>query len=324
MDAPAPAAIDPATRVLIVDPLHRSAIERLRSVCEVTVRLGPSQAELQELVCNAEVLVMRSGVRLTAAVIDAAPALRLVARAGVGVDNIDLAAAERAGVTVFNVPAQSSSSVAEFTFALVLAVTRRIPLASAQVRRNEWRKPELVGDELRDGTIGIVGLGAIGSLLAAHARGFQMRVLASVGSPSDRRRRDLAREGIELVDLDRLLREASVVCVTAPLTEETRGLIAAPELKLMPSGAYLVNVSRGGVVDEGALYAALERGELAGAALDVVAAEGEANRLAELDNVVLTPHIGAMTDQAQRRVGEAVVSSILAGLLGRPIATQVC
>jgi D-3-phosphoglycerate dehydrogenase / 2-oxoglutarate reductase len=322
--ASANTTLNPATKVLVVDPLHRDALERLESLFEVTVRLGPSESELRELIRNAEVLVMRSGIRLTAKVIGVARALRLVARAGVGVDNVDLAAAEGAGIRVFNVPAQSSTSVAEFTFALVLAVTRKIPLANYQVRRNEWRKPELVGDELRGRTIGIVGLGEIGSRVARLARGFQMRVLASVGRPSVRRRGQLAGEGVDLVGLDRLLRESDVVCVTAPLTDATRGLIATRELRLMGGDSYLVNVSRGGVVDEDALHTALSEGWLAGAALDVVVAEGEASPLAGLDNVVVTPHIAAMTDQAQRRIGEVVVSSILAGLSGRQIANRIC
>ncbi|HET8956367.1 MAG TPA: NAD(P)-dependent oxidoreductase [Solirubrobacterales bacterium] len=324
MESSAHPALNSATRVLVVDPLHREALERLESRFEVTVRLRPSDAELRRLIGDAEVLVMRSGIQLTAEAIGAARALRLVARAGVGVDNIDLAAAKRAGVRVFNVPAQSATSVAEFALALALALTRRIPLAAAQVRRNEWRKPELVGDELQDATMGVVGLGAIGSLIAARARGFQMRVLANVGRPTPRRRRDLAGEGVELVDLDELLREADVVCLAVPLTESTCGLLAARELELMGPRSYLVNVSRAGVVDEADLHAALADGRLAGAALDVVASEGEATPLAELDNVVVTPHIGAMTDQAQRRVGEIVVSSILSGLDGGRLANQVC
>lgn len=311
-------------RVLIVDPLHPVAVEQLRGEFEVTVRLGPGEEELRGLVAGADVLVMRSGVRLSAETIAAAPSLRLVARAGTGLDNIDLEAAERAGVRVFNVPSQAASSVAEHAIALALAVTRRIPLADSQVRRNEWRKAELVGDELRGGTIGIVGLGAIGSLIARLALGFQMRVLASVARPSERRRRDLAHEQIELVGLELLLAESAVVCVAAPLTARTRGLIGARELALMAESAYVVNVARGGVVDEAELYAALAGGRLAGAALDVVAAEGEANRLGELDNVVLTPHIGAMTEQAQRRIGETVVASIRTALAGGRVANQVC
>ncbi len=311
-------------QVLVVDPLHRGALGKLTMLFDVIVRHSPPEAELYELIRDADVLVMRSGISLTAPMIASAPNLRLVARAGVGIDNIDLAAARRAGVRVFNVPEQSSASVAEFAFALILAITRRIPLADAQVRRGEWCKPSLTGVELRERTIGIVGLGAIGSIVARRALGFEMRVLACVARPSCGRRRRLLREGIELVDLDRLLREADVVCVTAPLTPANCGLIAKHELELMKERAYLVDVSRGGVVNEDDLHAALTSNKLAGAALDVVAAEGEASPLTALDNVIVTPHIAAMTEQAQRRIGEVVVASILAGLDGGHIANQVC
>jgi D-3-phosphoglycerate dehydrogenase len=324
MDPSTHSALSPAARILVVDPLHHEALEQLESLFEVTVRLRPSEAELTRLIGDAEVLVMRSGIQLTAQVVEASRTLRLVARAGAGVDNIDLAAARHAGIQVFNIPAQAATSVAEFALALALAVTRRIPLAVGQVRRGEWRKPELVGDELHGRTMGVVGLGAIGSLIAARARSFQMRVLATVAHPTPSRRRDLAREGVRLVDLDGLLREADVVCLAVPLSDSTRDLIAARELELMGPRAYLVNVSRAGVVDEATLHAALAGGRLAGAALDVVDFEGGVNPLADLDNVVVTPHIGAMTDQAQRRVGEILVSSILEALDGGRIANRVC
>lgn len=311
-------------KILIVDPLHPAAVRELDERFEVVMRHRPSEAELRTAIRDVDVLVMRSGVRLTGSVIAAAERLKLVARAGVGVDNIDIPAAQNAGIRVFNVPAQSSNSVAEFTFGLVLAVTRRIPLACAQVKRNEWRKSELVGQDLRNSTIGIVGLGAIGSVVAELACAFGMQVLATVGTPTSQRRRQLDGEGIELIGLSQLLAQAKVVCVAAPLNESTRDLIAAEELGLMINGSYLVNVSRGGVVNENDLYQALENGKLAGAALDVVAAEGQRNRLADLDNVVLTPHIGAMTEQAQERIGEIVVRSIIRGLNGERVANELC
>jgi len=311
-------------RILIVDPLHPAAIKKLGERFEVILKRCSSETDLQTAIRDVDVLIMRSGVQLTGPAIAAADRLKLVARAGVGVDNIDVAAARSAGVRVFNVPAQSSDSVAEFTIGLVLAAMRRIPLASAQVKRNEWRKPELVGHDLRHATIGVVGLGAIGSLVAELARSFGMRVLATVGRPTSHRRRQLDREGIELVDLRELLGRSTVVCVVAPLNESTRGLIAAEELALMAERSYLVNVSRGGIVDEDDLYDALENGKLAGAALDVVVAEGRPNRLAELDNVILTPHIGAMTEQAQERIGEIVVESIITSLDGGTVANEIC
>ncbi|HVW48292.1 MAG TPA: hydroxyacid dehydrogenase [Solirubrobacterales bacterium] len=323
-ERPGAAADGRAARVLIVDPLHAEAIAALRERHEVEVRLGPSAAELAELIGDVDVLVLRSGVRVPAELIERAPRLRLIARAGVGVDNIDVAAARRAGIHVFNVPAQSAGSVAELAFGLLLAVARRIPLAAAGVRRDEWRKAELVGQELAGGTLGIVGLGAIGSLIARRALAFEMRVVAAVAAPSEERRRILAAEGVELLGLDAVLARADALCVVVPLTGRTRNLIDARALARLRPGAFLVNVSRGGVVDEDALRAALRDGHLAGAALDVVVTEGRPTPLAALDNVVVTPHIGAMTEGAQRRIGEIVVASIELDLAGGRVATRVC
>jgi D-3-phosphoglycerate dehydrogenase / 2-oxoglutarate reductase len=312
------------TRVLIVDPLHESAVEQLRRRFDVTIELGPSEERLCELIGEVDVLVMRSGVRLGARAITAARRLTLVARAGAGVDNIDLAAARSAGVRVFNVPGQSAGAVAEFTLGLVLAVTRRIALADAQVRENLWRKPALVGRELRGSTLGLVGLGAIGSSIAQLALAFGMQVLATVARASEERRAQLRRRHIELVPLHDALARADVLCLAVPLTEQSRNLIAAEELSRMAPGAYLVNVARGAIVNERDLYDALASGRLAGAALDVVVEPGAPNPLAQLENVIVTPHIAAMTEQSQERVGRTVVDSIVGALRGEPLANQLC
>ncbi len=315
---------DKSSRVLIVDPLHNTAIARLQRSFEVHVEIGPSEARLQELIRETHVLVMRSGVSLSAATIAAAQHLKLVARAGVGVDNIDIETAREAGVTVFNVPAQSAKAVAELAIGLVLAVTRRIVLADSQVRRDLWCKSALVGHELHGSTIGIVGLGQIGRGIARLALAFGMRVLATVAHASEERRLQLLREEIELLPLSNVLEQSEVMCLAVPLTERSRDLIAAPELSRMMPGAYLVNVGRGGVVNERDLYDALSSSRLAGAALDVVTELGTPNRLAQLENVVLTPHIGAMTEQAQERIGRTVVDSIVRALRGEPLTNRIC
>lgn len=315
---------DKRTRVLIVDPLHETAIAQLQRRFEVHMEIGPSEARLHELIRETHVLVMRSGISLSAATIAVAQQLKLVARAGVGIDNIDLETAKRAGITVFNVPAQSAEAVAELAIGLVLAVTRRIVLADSQVRRNLWRKSALVGHELRGSTLGIVGLGQIGRSIARLALAFGMRVLATVARASEERRRQLRREGIEMLPLADALEESDVLCLAVPLTERSRDLIAAPELSRMMPSAYLVNVGRGGVVNERDLYDALSSSRLAGAALDVVTELGKPNRLAQLENVVLTPHIGAMTNQSQERIGRIVVDSIVGALRGEPLANQIC
>lgn len=306
-------------RVLIVDPLHEDAIAELSRSFEVRSVMQPTAAHLRSLLRDVDVLVMRSGIKLSADHFAIADRLRIVARAGVGVDNIDLAAARRRGVRVFNVPGASADSVAEFAFGLILTVARRISLADRQMRDRQWNKAGLAGTELGGKTLAVIGLGRIGSRVARLGRGFGMDVVAVVRGP-DR----AARDGVEVAPLPAALARADVVVLAVPLTERTRQLITRDELALMKDSAYLVNVSRGEVVDEGDLYEALRTGRLAGAAVDVLADERQATRLGELPNVVLTPHIGAMTDDAQRRIGRTVAESIRTLLAGGSVAGLLC
>jgi D-3-phosphoglycerate dehydrogenase len=311
--------------VLVLDPLHEDALDRLRARFDVRVRLQPHPDELLTLVSDVDVVVVRSGVRLPAEAFAAAGRLKVVARAGAGVDNIDLEAAGRHGVVVFNVPGGSAGAVAELTYGLLLSVMRRIALADRQIRTGVWNKPALAGAELSGKTLGVVGYGNIGSRVGRIAAGFDLRILAAVGHPSPARAAEFAAAGVTLTDLGALLRESDVVCVSAPLTETTHGLIGKDEIAEMKPTAFLVNVSRGGVVDEEALLAALLDGGLAGAGLDVHLREGSGpNPFASLDNVVLTPHIGAMSTDAQRAIGETVVDNIVAALAGGPVANRVC
>jgi D-3-phosphoglycerate dehydrogenase len=310
--------------VVVVDTIDERALRELRECYDVTVRLRPSQPELLQLVADAEVIVLRSGVRITADVIRAAPALKLIARAGSGLDNIDLAAARAADVQVFNVPGQSANAVAELAIGLLLASARHIALGDARLRRGTAEKASLIGSELRERTLGMIGLGAIGSRIAHLAGAFEMRVVGCVARPTAERRRRLAERGIELVELAELLRRANFVCVAVPLTTATRALIGKSELRAMKPEAHLVNVSRAGVIDEDALAWALASGAIAGAALDVPADERDASYLRAVDQVVLTPHIGAMTTDAQRRIGDLLTAAIAVGLRGEPVATRVC
>ncbi len=311
-------------RVLIVDPIDRDAIDELAGSFDVEVRLQPPQDELRELIRDADVLILRSGVTLSADVIEAANRLRIVARAGMGVDNIDLEAARRAGVVVFNVPAESAHAVAEFTIGLVLSVARKIALADAQVRTNEWSKAALMGVELNRQTIGVVGYGSVGAKVAELALAIGMHVLTCVANPSGPRRAELAAQRVELVDLDELIERSDVVCLAVPLSELTRDLISYEQLQRMKPTAYLVNICRAPVVKEDALVEALERERIAGAALDVFGEERWPKRLAEFRNVVLTPHIAAMTSTSQRRIGRIVVDSIAAALDGEPVENRLC
>lgn len=298
------------TEVVVLDPIDDQALRTLRQLYRVRMALHPSGDELAAALSGAEVAILRSGCSLDAAAIRAASQLKIIARAGIGMDNIDVAAAEQRGITCFNVPGRSAVAVAELTLGLMLALARKIALADRQIRQGVWNKAALAGMQLRGRTLGIVGLGAIGSELAAMAQGIGMAVLCSVRGPSEQRRARLADGGIELVETEQLLRRADVVVLSLPLHAGTRLLIGPRELAMMRPEALLVNVSRGGVLDEQALYRGLRDGRIAGAALDVLSTERSPGPLAVLDNVVLTPHIGAMTVDAQRQVGRELVARI--------------
>jgi D-3-phosphoglycerate dehydrogenase len=321
---PTPTTATASARILIVDPVHPHALEALGKRFEVLTHLQPSAEQFMRLIEDVDVVVLRSGVRLTEALLRSAKKLRLVARAGVGVDNIDLESARELGICVFNVPSETSASTAEFTFGLLLAIARKISLADRQLRDDHWRKAELYGIELNGKTLGIVGLGRIGSRVARIAHGFGMTVIACVAHDTPQRRRELAGEGIQLHDLPVLLARSDIISVHVPLLESTQNLIGAPELAMMRESAYLVDVSRGGVVDEDALFEALRHQRIAGAAKDVFVTEGAPTRLNELANVVITPHIGSMTFDAQRRVAERLVQSIIDALEGTAIENRLC
>ncbi|MFE4799126.1 NAD(P)-dependent oxidoreductase [Streptomyces sp. NPDC056708] len=310
-------------KILVVDPIAPQALEQLRVRYDVTVRMQPSEAELVHLMPGMEAIVLRSGVELSANVINGARQLKVIARAGNGTDNIDLTAAKRAGIQVFNIPSVSSGSVAELALGLTYAVTRHIALADRQIRSNIWRKSELAGIELAGKTMGVVGLGNIGARLAALACGVGMKAVGSVGRPTQERKAEFARTGITLMSIGEVLRNADVVALTCPLNDRTRNLITAAELATMKPGAYLVNVSRGGVVNENDLYDALTRRHIAGAAIDVLAIEREPSRLSELDNVVLTPHIGAMSVDSQTRIGAMLLDGLALSLTCQDAPTRI-
>ena len=305
-------------RVLVLDPIDADALTALQREHDVRVHLGADAAQVRQLVGDAEVIVLRSGVTLDAAAIAAAPRLRVIARAGSGMDNIDLNAARERGVFTFNVPGVSASAVAELAIGLMLAASRHIGLADRQVRAGVWNKAALGGRELGGKTLGMVGLGRIGGRIAQLGRALGMRVVAAVRHTDDERRAELASRGIELVDLATLVGTADVVCVAVPLTEDTHHLIDADVFAAMRPTAILVNVSRGLVVDEAALYEALAIGRIAAAGIDVIATEGS-TCLTELDNIVITPHIGAMSVDLQARIGEVVVAGVRAALEGREV-----
>lgn len=302
-------------RVLVTESLSEEGLARLRAGAQVDVREGLGAEELLAIIGEYNALVVRSRTRVTAELLQAATRLQIVARAGSGIDNIDVEAATRRGVIVVNAPNGNTIAVAEHTIGLMLAVARHIPAADAAMKAGAWPKGSLAGVELRGRTLGIIGLGRIGAALARRAGAFEMRLLAyDPFVAADY----AARLGVEMVSLETLLGEADFVSVHVPGNEHTWGLIDAERLALIKPTAYLINCARGGIVDERALQAALAEGRLAGAALDVFSQEPPGQTpLVSSPKSVCTAHLAASTQEAQRSCALDVVEQVLAVLGGR-------
>jgi D-3-phosphoglycerate dehydrogenase len=302
-------------RVLVAEPIATEGVARLRAHHDVDERPGLTPAELCGILGDYDALVVRSQVHVDAATVAAGIRLQVIGRAGVGVDNVDLEAATRAGITVVNAPTGNTIAAAEHTLALLYGVARRIAAADASVRRGEWKRAQFTGLELRGRTLGIVGLGKIGQAIAARARAMEMIVLAADPFVTAEQAQH---HGVELVSFDDLLTSSDVVSVHVPLTRSTRGLVGAAELARMKPGAIVLNVARGGVVDEAALNAALRSGHVGGAGIDVFESEPPTGSpLLEAPNTLLTPHLGASTAEAQVAVAEEVADQVLDVLAGR-------
>jgi D-3-phosphoglycerate dehydrogenase len=289
-------------KVLIADDVDEECARILsKAGFEVDFKGKMKAEDLKAAIPNYEGLVVRSAVKVTKEIIDAGTKLKIVGRAGIGVDNIDQEAATRRGVIVMNSPQGNVASAAEHTFALIMASARNVAAADASVRAGKWERTKLLGVELELKTLGIVGLGKIGSLISQYAKPFRMRVIAFDPIVTKERANSL---GVELVDMDRLLGESDYITFHVPLTEKTKGMIGAAQLKKMKRTVRLVNTSRGGVIDEKALAEALTAKEIAGAALDVYETEPPAkdHPLFKVETVTLTPHLAASTEEAQVKV----------------------
>ncbi len=301
-------------RILVADPLAEDGLERLRRAGDVTVVSKLPEAELIEQIRDFDALVVRSETRVTAPVIEAGNKLRVVGRAGVGVDNIDVPAATRRGILVVNAPRGNIVAAAEHTIALLFALARWVPQADASVKRGEWTRSKFIGTEVRGKTLGVVGLGNVGSEVAKRAHGLEMDVIAFDPVVSTDRAELF---NVELVSLNELLERADFITVHVPLVESNRNLIGASELALMKATARLINAARGGIVDEAALCEALKSGQLAAAAADVFVKEPPGdNPLLALPNFIATPHIGASTVEAQVSVAFDVAEEVAAVLAG--------
>ena len=311
-------------RILVTEKLADRGLDLLREDFDVDVRLDLAEAGLAEAIEPYDALVVRSQTRVDAAAIEAGANLKVIGRAGIGVDNVDVEAATRRGVLVVNAPQSNILSAAEHTMALILGLARNVSRADAALRAGTWDRERFQGVELHGKTLGIVGLGRVGTMVAQRALSFGMRLLAYDPYVSRERARQL---GIELVpDLDALLVQADFVSVHLPRTSETEALIGERELSLMKDGARLINTARGGIVDESALAQALRTGKLAGAALDVFSQEPVTDHpLFGLDGVVVTPHLGASTREAQDKAGSAIAEMVRLALRGEfvPFAVNV-
>jgi D-3-phosphoglycerate dehydrogenase / 2-oxoglutarate reductase len=303
-------------RILVAEPLAEEGLSILRTGHEVDVRTGLPREELLRILPEYDALLVRSGVLVDAEAIAAGGRLQVIGRAGVGVDNIELAAATAAGIVVVNAPTGNTIAAAEHTLALLFALARRIPAADASLRRGEWKRAAFTGRELHGKTLGIIGMGKIGMAVADRARAMEMEVLGFDPFVTE----DAAhRRGIRLASVAEILRTADAVTVHVPLTAKTRGLIGAAELSTMKRDAFLINVARGGVIEEAALAEALAAGTIAGAAVDVYSTEPlpADNPLRGAPNTILTPHLGASTEEAQTRVAVETAEQVLDVLAGR-------
>ena len=300
--------------VLIAEELSPATLAVLGDGFEIQQCDGANRAELLVALANANVVLVRSATKMDAEAIAAAPNLKIIARAGVGLDNVDVPAATAAGVLVVNAPTSNIVSAAELAVSLLLAVARIVVPANLALKNGQWKRSQFGGVELQGKTVGIIGMGKIGMLVAQRLAGFDMKFVAfdpyvkaaPAGGPE-----------IKMVSLDELLAKSDFVTIHIPKTPETQGLIDAAALAKMKPTAFVINAARGGVLDESALFEALKAGTIAGAGLDVYATEPCTDSpLFGLDNVVATPHLGASTEEAQEKAGIAVAESVVAAFAG--------
>ncbi len=308
-------------KVLIAEPVSNEGIDVLRSYAQVDIKLGLKPEELISTIGDYEALVVRSQVQVSAEVIQAGGKLQVIARAGVGVDNIDVEEATRYGIVVVNAPTGNTISAAEHTIALMLSLARHIPQANAVLKSGVWRRGDFMGTEVRNKTLGIIGLGNVGSDVARRAQGLQMRLIAYDPFISVDHARNLR---VELVPLKQLLKESDFITLHIPRTESTKGLIGAKELALVKPTARIINCARGGLVDEEALAKAVKEKRVAGAAIDVFSSEPVTKSiLFEDDNIIVTPHLGASTTEAQAMAATDVAKQIIDVFKGRPAGYAV-
>jgi len=308
-------------KVLITDPISEEGIDTLRSHAEVDIKTGLAPEELISTIGDYEALIVRSQTQVSGEVIQAGKKLQVIARAGVGVDNIDVDEATQRGIVVVNAPTGNTISAAEHTIALMLSLARHIPQANAVLKSGVWRRSDFMGTEVRDKTLGIIGLGNVGSEVARRARGLQMKLVAHDPFISVDHARNLQ---VELVSLKQLLKESDFITLHLPLTPSTKGLIGAKELALVKPTVRIINTARGGLIDEKALVKAVKEKRVAGAAIDVFSTEPVTESiLFEDDNIIVTPHLGASTTEAQAMAAKDVAEQVIDVFRGQPARYSV-
>lgn len=311
----------PTPKIMVSDGLSEAGLACLRDASEVALCPNITQDELCAQLPAYDALIVRSRTKVTAQVIAAGTSLKVIGRAGVGVDNINVAAAVTRGITVVNSPLAATVAVAEHTLGLMLALARHIAAADASLKQGRWEKSAFMGSELFGKTLGLLGLGRIGAAVAARAACLGMTVLAYDPDLDDGQ---ITRRGALPATLEMVLQRADYLSLHLPLSAETRGLLGAAQLGQMKRGARVICAARGGVLDEAALREALDSGALAGAALDVFAVEPPPpGSLAAHPRVIATPHIGAQTAEAQANAGAMIAEEVLAALDGRPLRWRV-
>ncbi len=313
-------------KVIVTDEISEKGLVLLQQDerIQLDVRLGLSKAELYRQIGDYDAIITRSGTQVDAELLSHATNLKMVARAGVGIDNVDVLAASERGIIVVNAPFGNTNSAAEHTMAILLAMCRNVADANASLKSGQWQRAPFTGQELKHKTLGIIGLGKVGGRVALRARAFEMEVLVYDPYISENRAKDF---GTELVELEELIRRSDVISVHTPLNEQTRGLIASEHFDQMKEGVLIVNCARGGIIEEAAMLAALEDGKVAGSAFDVWSEEPPSSeilkKLIAHPRMVVTPHLGANTFEAQTNVAIDVSREILNLLDGKPVENAV-
>ena len=302
-------------KILISDPLSNKGLEILGKVKNVKydIKPGLSPEELRKIIPEYDAIIVRSETKLGSKIIEAADRLKVIGRAGIGLDNVDLPAATKKGIVVMNTPQENAIAAAEHTLAMMFSISRKIPQATATLKAGKWEKKKFMGVEIYNKVFGIVGIGVIGTIVADRAKALKMKVIAYDPYIS---KEAAEKKGIDLVSFDEVLERSDFISVHTPLTDETRNIINKSTFRKMKRGVIILNCARGGIINEKDLYDAIKEGKVAGAALDVFEKEpAVGNPLLELDEVIATPHLGASTGEAQENVAVAIVQQVVDFLL---------